>query len=191
MPFRVRIASFFLHADKVCRGVDKRFEEMNETEQDWYFQRLGITGCVALSCIVSGFFYWSLPPIWRVLLVPIFMGLSWWLGATVLPKLLTPDGRKQVVQRLNVVEFRLLLDAVTFTATSFIVAAMPFWIGASQFQLAISNPNARTILLGAFIWNLIGAPLFAQAKTSNARIIIILVFGIPSATVAFWWSLFC
>lgn len=94
VPFSVRITNFFVRVDKVCKGVDKRFEEMNETEQDRYFQRLGITGCVALSCIVSGFFYWSLPPIWRVLLVAIFMGLSWWLGATVLPKLVTPDGRK-------------------------------------------------------------------------------------------------
>jgi len=165
----------------------RRFEEMTPAEQQKYFKQLSVTGCVAAVCVLSGLFYYHLPPVVRVFVVPVLMAIAYWAGARLVPKLFTDEGRAQLIQQLNVLEFFQLIEAVKFSAITFIFAAIPFWFLPSQFVAAINQPYARTLFLCMFIWNLIGAPLYAQAKSRNARLLIILVFGVPAATVTVWW----
>lgn len=163
------------------------FLELSRDEQERYIERFCITVSVGLACVLSSFFYWLLPPIVRVLVVPVFIGGAWWFGAKVVAKLLTEEGTEQLVNSLKVVEFYQLFEAVKFSTCSLLIAAIHFWIVPSQFQSAIANPMARTIFLSAFIWNLIGAPLYAQARSRKARLLIILIFAVPAATVTLWW----
>ncbi len=171
-------------------GPAKRFEELTAEEKEGYFERLSITACVAVACISSGFFYWLLPPIFRVLVVPILIGLAWWAGAKLVPQLLSEEGRQHLLQHLNAVELFQLIEAVKFTAITCVFAAVPIWSFPLQFEVALRDPFARTLFLCMFTWNLIGAPLYAQAKSGNARLIIILIFGVPAATVTLWWAHF-
>lgn len=175
------LQEFFTH------GIDNIYAELSPADQKRYIERYCITISVGMACVLSSFFYWFLPPIVRVLVVPVFIGGAWWFGMKVVTKLITEGGTEQFVDSLKVVEFYQLVEAIKFTATTYLVAAIPFWSMPSQFQAAISNPMARTIFLSSFIWNLIGAPLYAQAKSRKARLLIILVFGVPAATVTLWW----
>ena len=162
------------------------FLSFSPVEQKRYVERFCITISVGLACVLSSFFYWFLPPVVRVLVVPVFIGAAWWFGAKVVTKLLTEEGTEEVINSLKVVEFFHLFEAVKFSTCSFIIAAIPVLINPTQFQVALLSPTARTIFLGAFIWNLIGAPLYAQARGGKARQLIILVFGVPAATVTLW-----
>ena len=163
------------------------FSNLSREEEERYVERFCITICVGLACVLSSFFYWFLPPLVRVLVVPVFIGAAWWFGAKVVMKLLTEEGTEQFINSLKVVEFFHLLEAVKFSAVSFIVAAIPFWLIPSQLHAAVSSPDARLIFLAVFTWNLIGAPLYAQAQKGKARQLITLVFGVPAATVTLWW----
>lgn len=168
-------------------GIDNIYSKLSPSEQKRYVERFCITISVGLACVLSSFFYWLLPPLVRVLVIPVFIGTAWWFGAKVVLKLLTEEGTEQVLNSLKVVEFFHLLEAVKFSAVSFTVAAIPFWLMPSQFHAAVSSPDARLIFLAIFTWNLIGAPLYAQAQRGKARQLITLVFGVPAATVTLWW----
>ncbi len=194
MPYPVFLKEFGnalrKDAETFFTTAPRRFEEMTPAEQEKYFERLSITGCVAAMFVLQSLFYYHLPPIVRVLVVPVLIGVAWWAGARLVPKLFTKEGRAQLIQQLNVLEFFQLIEAIKFSAITLMVAAIPFWLMPSQFVAAINQPYARTLFLCMFIWNLIGAPLYAQAKSGNARLLIILVFGVPAATVTVWWVYF-
>lgn len=174
--------------------VTRNFDQLSAAEQDRYVQRFSITICVGLACVLSSFFYWFLPPLFRVLVVPILIGAAWWAGAK-LPKALTryllssPIERESFFQQLHVVEFFQLIEAVKFSALSFCLALIPFAMNRELFEHCMESPEIRTLFLCMFIWNLVGAPLFAQAKNGKARLIISLVFAVPAATVTVWGPL--
>lgn len=164
------------------------FRQLSLTEQDRFIERLSITICVGMACIFSSFFYWFLPPIVRVSIIPVFIGTAWWAGARLLVRLDTRRLREQFAHCMKAVELRFLVRAVGFSAVTSVVAAIPFILMRSQLVSAFDSADARTMFLGLFIWNLIGAPLYAQARDEKARLLIILIFAIPAATAAIWWN---
>ncbi len=174
--------------------VTRNFDQLSTAEQDRYVERFSITICVGFACVLSSFFYWFLPPLFRILVVPILIGAAWWAGAK-LPKALnrfylgSPSERETFIQQLHVVEFFQLIEAVKFSVLSFCFALIPFAMNRELLEHCMESPEIRTLFLCMLIWNLVGAPLFAQAKNGKARLIISLVFGVPAATVTVWGPL--
>ncbi len=165
------------------------FRGLAVAEQDRYLERFSITICVGLACVISSFFYWFLPPLIRVLVVPFFIGAAWWAGAKFLVRLDTRWVREPFAHCRKAVELRFLLEAIAFSAVTYAVAAIPFLLMPSQFEAALESANARTLFLGLFIWNLIGAPLFAQTRDRKARLLLILIFGVSAATATICWEI--
>lgn len=73
--------------------LGRSFRQLSREEQERYITRFSITIAVGASCVMASFFYWFLPPLIRVLIVPVFIGVSWWAGA----KLIAP----QVIARFE------------------------------------------------------------------------------------------
>ncbi len=165
-------------------------QQLPPEQQKRFIERFSITICVGIACVLSSFFYWFLPPLVRVLVVPVLIGAAWWFGAKVLVqfvKYLDPRQDIKVTQLSNTVELLQLLNAIKFSAVTFAIAAIAFFVLPVQYQAALDNADARTSFLGLFIWNLIGAPLFAQARDRRARLIIVLVFALPVVVATIWW----
>lgn len=165
----------------------KQLNQQSVIEQERYVERFSITVCVGFACVLSSFFYWFLPPLVRVLVVPVFIGAAWWAGARIAPSLMTPEGREQLIQSFNIVETRQLLEAIMFTACSCLVAVVPLVFVPYLLAEIMNDPAARTLLLSGFAWILIGAPLFVLSKVLQVRLAIVLLFSIPSAVLV--WSL--
>ncbi len=166
------------------------FQQLPPEQQKRFTERFSITICVGIACVLSSFFYWFLPPLVRVAVVPVFIGAAWWFGAKVLVKFVRYLDLRQeikVPQLSNAVELLQLLNAIKFSAVTFSIAAIPFFVMPVQYQAALDNADARTLFLGLFIWNLIGAPLFAQARDRRSRLIIALVFAVPVIIATTWW----
>lgn len=49
-----------------------------------------------------------------------------------------------------------------------------------------ASAGIRTLLMCAFIWNLIGAVLYAQANTRLSKALLVAVFATPLATIHIW-----
>lgn len=165
----------------------KQLNQQSVIEQERYVERFSITICVGFACVLSSFFYWFLPPLVRVLVVPVFIGAAWWAGARIAPSLMTPEGREQLIQSFNIVETRQLLEAIMFTACSCLVAVVPLVFVPYLLAEIMNDPAARTLLLSGFAWILIGAPLFVLSKVLQVRLAIVVLFSIPSAVLV--WSL--
>lgn len=71
----------------------RTFSQLPREEQERYITRFSITIAVGAACVMASFFYWFLPPLVRVLIVPVFIGGAWWAGA----KLIAP----QVIARFE------------------------------------------------------------------------------------------
>ncbi len=165
-------------------------KQKNSTDQERYIERFCITIAVGAACVLSSFFYWFLPPLVRVLVVPVFIGAAWWFGAKVLVKFVKYLDLQQdieVPKLSNAVELFQLLNAIKFSAITFAIAAIPFLVMPAHYESALVSADVRTLFLGMFIWNLIGAPLFAQARDVRSRLIISLVFAVPVVAAAIWW----
>lgn len=176
-------ARLFEHSSKVIRT----FDSLSEVERQRYVERFSITTCIGFACILSSFFYWFLPPVVRVLVVPIFIGSAWWAGARIAPKLITPEGRERFIQSFNIVETQQLFEAIMFTSYSSVFAALPLVFAPHQFVVLMHDASIRTLFLSLFTWILIGAPLFVLSKTIQARVTIIVIFSAPAAVLV--WSL--
>jgi hypothetical protein len=165
-------------------------KQLPPDQQKRFNERFSITICVGIACVLSSFFYWFLPPLVRVLVVPVFIGAAWWFGAKVLVqfvKYLDPRQEIKVPQLSNAVELLQLLNAIKFSAVTFVIAALPLFVMPARYEAALDNADARTLFLAMFTWNLIGAPLFAQARDRRARLIIVLVFSLPVVAATIWW----
>lgn len=162
-------------------------QQMPDDKHNRYVERFSITFCVAIACILSSCFYWFLPPLVRVLVVPVFIGAAWWLGANVVAKFFKLQEIDCFDQFLNVLELRQLFEAVKFSGITLLIAAIPFVSWPRQFESAFGSADARTLFLCMFIWNLIGAPLFAQAQDRKSKVIIALVFALPAVASTIWW----
>ena len=57
------------------------FDRLSPADKERYIERFSITIAVGVACVASSFFYWFLPPLVRVLVVPVFIGAAWWAGA--------------------------------------------------------------------------------------------------------------
>lgn len=60
------------------------FDRLSFADKERYTERFSITMAVGAACVASSFFYWFLPPIVRVLVVPLFIGSAWWAGAKLI-----------------------------------------------------------------------------------------------------------
>lgn len=164
-----------------------QLNQLSVIEKERYVERFSITICIGFACVLSSFFYWFLPPLVRVLVVPVLIGAAWWAGARIAPDLMTPEGREQLIQSFNFVETRQLFEAIMFTASSCLVAGCPIVFAPHQLAELMNYPTDRTLLLTAFTWILIGAPLFVLSKKLQVRLAIVVLFSIPSAVLV--WSL--
>ncbi len=167
------------------------FRQLPPEDQEHYIERFCITIAVAMACVLSSFFYWFLPPLVRVLVVPVFIGSAWWFGAKVLVKLVKyvdPQQEIEIPKLSNAVELFQLFNAIKFSALTFAVAAIPFLVMPAHYEAALESADVRTLFLGMFIWNLIGAPLFAQARDLKSQLIISLVFAVPVAIAPIVWT---
>ncbi|HEY9785696.1 MAG TPA: hypothetical protein V6D17_09865 [Candidatus Obscuribacterales bacterium] len=61
--------------------LGKTFQQLSREEQERYITRFSVTIAVGAACVMASFFYWFLPPLVRVLVVPVFIGGAWWAGA--------------------------------------------------------------------------------------------------------------
>lgn len=172
---------------ELCSKVIRTFDSLSEVERQRYVERFSITTCVGFACVLSSFFYWFLPPVYRVFIVPVFIGAAWWAGARIAPKLISPEGREQIIQAFNVVETQQLFEAIMFTSYSSVFAALPLVFAPHQFVVLMHDASIRTLFLSLFTWILIGAPLFVLAKTIQARVTIIVIFSVPAAVLV--WCL--
>ena len=75
------------------RLLGSTFQQLSRTEQIRYIERFSITIAVGAACVMSSFFYWFLPSLVRVLIVPVFLGAAWWTGS----KLIAP----QIIARFD------------------------------------------------------------------------------------------
>ncbi|MBA3995451.1 MAG: hypothetical protein C0469_18185 [Cyanobacteria bacterium DS2.3.42] len=80
--------------------LGRTFQQLTRAEQERYIERFSITIAVGAACVMSSFFYWFLPPLVRVLVVPVFIGAAWWAGA----KLIAPQVIDRFAQYLKVEE---------------------------------------------------------------------------------------
>lgn len=163
-------------------------QQLPPDQQKQFRERFSITICVGIACVLSSFFYWFLPPLVRVAVVPVFIGAAWWFGAKVLVKFVEDPQKEIKLPRIsNAVEFLQLLNAVKFSAATFAAAAIPFLVMPALYEAALDNADARSLFLAMFTWNLIGAPLFAQAGDRRSKLIIVLVFAVPVIIATIWW----
>jgi|GEM_PF-6514660 len=80
-----------------------------------------------------------------------------------------------------------IMRALPFVLISLILFAVPFFFsGISTFWLKYSQ--VRTYMLGALIWNLIGACLYAQVDKRSHKIMLIVIFALPLITSHHWAS---
>lgn len=178
------------HLYEFFERQSQTLQKMQPDDQQHYIERFCITIAVAMACVLSSFFYWFLPPVVRILVVPVFIGAAWWMGSRVLVKFVKYlDSRQEieVSQLSNAVELFQLLNAIKFSGITLALAALPFLVMPAQYETALDNADARTLFLGMLIWNLIGAPLFAQARDRRSKLIIVLVFAVPVVVATIWW----
>lgn len=187
LPSKPPKKSFLERLSALFREPIRTFDKLPPEQQDRYVERYSITVFVGVACILSSFFYWFLPPIVRALVVPVFIGSAWWAGARIAPKLLTPEGREQLIQAFSVVETQQLFEAIMFTSYSSVFAALPLVFAPHQFVVLMHDASIRTLFLSLFTWILIGAPLFVLSKTIQTRCLIVLIFSVPAAVLV--WSL--
>lgn len=74
-----------------------------------------------------------------------------------------------------------ILRGLQFTGVSFLLFSLPYFFQWSLYARFLDYPYSRTVLIMLVIWNLIGAALYAQARTFWSKIIAILLFGAPLA----------
>jgi len=187
-PLKPRKSLWERFNERLYNFFERKLKQLNQQsviEQERYVERFSITICVGLACVLSSFFYWFLPPLVRVLIVPVFIGAAWWAGARIAPSLMTPEGREQLIQSFNIVETRQLLEAIMFTACSCLVVGAPIVFAPHQLAELMNDPTDRTLLLTAFTWILIGAPLFVLSKKLQVRLAIVVLISIPSAVLVF------
>lgn len=186
-----RMYDFFQRLNEAGGNLAGTLQQLPPESQERYTERFCITIAVGVACVLSSFFYWFLPPLVRVLVVPVFIGAAWWFGAKVLIKLVKAfDPRQEMGERpqlSNFVEFFHLLEAIKFCAITFAIAAIPFLVMPAHYESALESADVRTLFLCLFMWNLIGAPLFAQTRDAKSRLIISLVFAVPVALAPFLW----
>lgn len=175
-----RLAEFFEHRVQAL-------QQMPDDQHNRFVERFCITVSVGLACALSSLFYWVLPPLVRVLVVPIFIGAAWWLGATVVAKFFKLQEIDAFDKILKALELRYLFHAVTFSGLTFAIAAIPFIFIPGLYDMACENADARTLFLCMFTWNLIGAPLFAQARDRHSKEIIVYIFAVPVIVATICW----
>ncbi|HIA51064.1 MAG TPA: hypothetical protein EYN91_03115 [Candidatus Melainabacteria bacterium] len=77
------------------------------------------------------------------------------------------------------------MRALPFVVISVLLFGLPFLLtGTTVFWLSFSQ--VRTYMLGALIWNLIGACLYAQVDKRSQKIILIIIFALPLITSHYW-----
>ncbi len=81
------------------------------------------------------------------------------------------------------------LPAAKFTLISLAFASLAYFIYPAITVASLNNSYMRTALLALFIWNLIGAILFAQARERWAKSMIVFFFAVPLATTGLWLQL--
>lgn len=74
-----------------------------------------------------------------------------------------------------------LIKGSLFTLISLVLFGLPYFIAPSALFPGLEYPHVRTTLLMLLIWNLMGAALFAQARTRLAKTLAIVLFGCPLA----------
>lgn len=187
LPSKPPKKSFLERISEFFREPIRTFDKLSSEQQERYVERYSITVFVGGACILSSFFYWFLPPLVRVLVVPVFIGSAWWAGARIAPNVITREGREQLIQSFNIVETQQLFEAIMFTSYSSIFAALPLVFAPHQFVVLMHDAAIRTLFLSLFTWILIGAPLFVMSKTIQTRLVIVLMFSVPAALLV--WSL--
>jgi hypothetical protein len=164
------------------------FMELSDAEHKRFVERFSITISVGMACILSSFFYWVLPPLTRTFIIPIFIGAAWWIGANVIAKFFDMQQEFEGFDpALKAVEVNDLINAIKFSAATLALAVIPFAVMPAKYAAALDNADVRTLFLGMFIWNLIGAPLFAQARDRKSKLIIVLVFAVPVLIATICW----
>jgi len=81
----------------LLRFVLETFDRLSLIDKERYIERFSITIAVGAACVASSFCYWFLPPLVRVLVVPVFIGAAWWVGA----RWIAPLIMKRVVAPVN------------------------------------------------------------------------------------------
>lgn len=80
-----------------------------------------------------------------------------------------------------------LMKALPFVLISVVLFGLPFFM--SDFNvLWLKYSQVRTYMMCAFIWNLIGACLYAQVDKRNQKILLFLIFALPLITSHHWAS---
>ncbi len=74
-----------------------------------------------------------------------------------------------------------LIKGALFTVISLELFFLPFELTGKWFFPSLDLPYVRTTVMMLIIWNLIGAALFAQARTRLTKILAIVLFGLPLA----------
>jgi len=74
-----------------------------------------------------------------------------------------------------------------FTLICGMIGFIPFMLAPGFLLPAFNHPAVRTVAVAVLIWNLIGAALYANVKTSSHRNILYLIFGVPLMTFGLWW----
>jgi len=79
------------------------------------------------------------------------------------------------------------LSALKFTLITFAVAAIPYILAPGFLLPAFNHPVVRSCLMIVLTWNLVGAALYANVQTRQARVFLFLVFALPLMTIGLWW----
>lgn len=155
------------------------YKQMPKSKQAWFCERCAISICIAIACISSSFFYFSLEAHLRVVLVPILIGLSCFVGAKFASKLATPERIQNLFDWLETEEFHHLIEAVKFSTLTLSCSAIPLLFSSQLFMETFSNEEARICYLSLIAWSFIGVPLYAQSNSTRLRLLFLLVFAVP------------
>lgn len=78
-----------------------------------------------------------------------------------------------------------MMRALPFVLISLAFFALPLFLSDHNFLWLVLS-QVRTYMLGALIWNLIGACLYAQVCKRNQKIMLFIIFALPLITSPYW-----